>query len=63
MAGSGRPSRTNVYERLERALAELNRLPTHKEAQAIWEEIWHQEAHHSTALEGKTSSCGKSRPC
>jgi hypothetical protein len=24
------------------------------EAQAIWEDIWHQEAHHSTALEGDT---------
>jgi Fic family protein len=39
-------------------LAELNQryggLPSPKEAQAIWEDIWHQEAHHSTALEGNT---------
>jgi Fic family protein len=58
MAGRGRPSRTSVYERLDQALAELNQrfggLPSPKEAQAIWEDIWHQEAHHSTALEGNT---------
>jgi len=58
MVGRGRPSRTNVYDRLDKALAELNQryggLPTPKEAQAIWEDIWHQEAHHSTALEGNT---------
>jgi Fic family protein len=58
MAGRGRPSRTSVYDRLDRALAELNQryggLPTPREAQAIWEDIWHQEAHHSTALEGNT---------
>ena len=58
MAGRGRPSRTSVYQRLDKALAELNQrfggLPSPKEAQAIWEDIWHQEAHHSTALEGNT---------
>ena len=58
MVGSGRPSRTSVYERLDKALAELNQryggLPSPEEAQAIWEDIWHQEAHHSTALEGNT---------
>ena len=58
MSGRGRPSRTSVYDRLVRALAELNQryggLPTPREAQAIWEDIWHQEAHHSTALEGNT---------
>lgn len=58
MVGRGRPSRTTVYERLDRALAELNErfggLPSPKEAQSIWDEIWHQEAHHSTALEGNT---------
>jgi Fic family protein len=40
------------------ALAELNQryggLPNPTEAQAIWDDIWHQEAHHSTALEGNT---------
>jgi Fic family protein len=58
VAGRGRPSRASVYERLDMALAELNQryggLPNPKEAQAIWDDIWHQEAHHSTALEGNT---------
>jgi Fic family protein len=56
--GRGRPSRTSVYDKLDRALAELNErlggLPSPKEAHAIWDDIWHQEAHHSTALEGNT---------
>jgi Fic family protein len=43
---------------LDRALVELNQryggLPSPTEAQAIWDDIWHQEAHHSTALEGNT---------
>lgn len=58
MSGRGRPSRASVYQRLERALVELNEryggLPSPKEAQSIWDDIWHQEAHHSTALEGNT---------
>lgn len=58
MVGRGRPSRANVYERLDRALAELNSrlggLPNPREAQSIWIDIWHQEAHHSTAIEGNT---------
>ncbi len=58
MAGRGRPSRANVYERLGHALAELDQrfggLPSPKEAESIWTDIWHQEAHHSTALEGNT---------
>jgi hypothetical protein len=29
-------------------------LPSPAEAEAIWDELWHQEAHHSTALEGNT---------
>jgi hypothetical protein len=47
-----------VYERLDMALIDLNEryggLPTAAEAGAIWDDIWHQEAHHSTALEGNT---------
>jgi Fic family protein len=58
VVGRGRPSRATVYERLDRALAELNErfggLPNPKEAQSIWDDIWHLEAHHSTALEGNT---------
>jgi len=32
----------------------LGGLPAPAEAQTIWSDIWHQEAHHSTALEGNT---------
>lgn len=57
MAGRGRPSRASVYERLSLAVTELERfggLPDPKEAQSIWADIWYEEAHHSTALEGNT---------
>lgn len=54
----GRPSRLVVYERLESAVDELFKryggLPSSKEAQYVWSDIWHLEAHHSTALEGNT---------
>ncbi len=54
----GRPSRANVYARLEAALDELNTrlggLPSPEEAEYVWRDIWHLEAHHSTAIEGNT---------
>lgn len=54
----GRPSRATVYARLDEAIADLNQrlggLPSPSEAEDIWAEIWHQEAHHSTAIEGNT---------
>jgi Fic family protein len=54
----GRPSRATVYDRLDAALDELrNRLgglPSPKESETIWSDMWHLEAHHSTALEGNT---------
>lgn len=54
----GRPSRATVYARLETAIAELNErlggLPSPKESEYIWSDIWHLEAHHSTAIEGNT---------
>lgn len=54
----GRPSRSTVYARLDAALIELRErlggLPSPTESEAIWSDIWHQEAHHSTALEGNT---------
>ena len=57
MAG-GRPSRQGVYDRLEEAIEDLRTrmggLPSPAEAEEIWAELWHQEAHHSTALEGNT---------
>ncbi|MEV4412467.1 Fic family protein [Catellatospora sp. NPDC049609] len=47
-----------MYTRLEWALSELHSrlggLPSPLEARAIWDDIWHLEAHHSTALEGNT---------
>lgn len=54
----GRPSRATVYARLEGAIEELRSrlggLPSPKESESIWSDIWHLEAHHSTALEGNT---------
>lgn len=52
-----RPSRQKIYERLDRAVSDLDRmggLPTLEEAKTIWEDIWQEEAHHSTAMEGNT---------
>jgi len=54
----GRPTRATVYARLEAALDELHDrlggLPSPKESEYVWSDIWHLEAHHSTALEGNT---------
>ena len=54
----GRPSREQIYRRLEEATAELRDrlggLPDPVEAEDIWTAIWLQEAHHSTAIEGNT---------
>jgi hypothetical protein len=54
----GRPSRATVYARLDAAIAQLHDrlggLPTPDVAAGVWSDIWHQEAHHSTALEGNT---------
>lgn len=54
----GRPSRATVYARLDSAVTELRErlggLPSPKEAKYVWSDIWHLEAHHSTALEGNT---------
>jgi Fic family protein len=47
-----------VYHRLEEAVRELRDrfggLPSPTEAEDIWSDIWHQEAHNSTAIEGNT---------
>lgn len=54
----GRPSRATVYARLDTAVEQLHTrlggLPTPEESGFVWKEIWHLEAHHSTALEGNT---------
>src|SRR6266567_562133 len=53
----GRPSGTDVLRTLDRAVEDLRSvggLPLPVEADAIWERIWYEEAHHSTAIEGNT---------
>lgn len=53
----GRPARTAVFQRFATAIDELRRyggLPTPVEAKQLWSDVWHLEAHHSTALEGNT---------
>lgn len=55
---AGRPSREEIYDKLDQAFEELDDrmggLPNPVEAEDIWTTIWYQEAHHSTALEGNT---------
>jgi hypothetical protein len=54
----GRPSRQAIYRQLaegvEELKARLGGLPTPLEAEDIWGDIWYQEAHNSTAIEGNT---------
>ena len=53
----GRPSRQAIFSTLDRAVDELGDvggLPRPNEAAAIWEGIWYEETHHSTAIEGNT---------
>ena len=55
---AGRPSRGDVYRRLDDARSELRDrlggLPSPATADGIWTTIWFAEAHNSTALEGNT---------
>lgn len=54
---AGRPSRASYHQRLQQDREELQRLgglPSPSEASEIWSEIWYDEAHNSTALEGNT---------
>jgi hypothetical protein len=57
-AVQGRPTRQAVHSRLALMVDELRTrlggLPTPDEAEGIWTDIWYQEAHNSTALEGNT---------
>ena len=54
----GRPSRAAIYERLQKQVDELRDelggLPSPQGAEAIWQGIWLEEAHNSTAIEGNT---------
>lgn len=55
--GRGRPRRDAVYERFAAAVTELDNyggLPKPYEARQLWDDLWHLEAHHSTAVEGNT---------
>ena len=54
----GRPSRAAIHARVDELVSELRGrfggLPSPEEAEGIWTDIWYQEAHHSTAIEGNT---------
>lgn len=54
----GRKSRKAIYtqlaESVEELRARLGGLPSPVEAEDIWGDIWYQEAHNSTAIEGNT---------
>lgn len=55
--GRGRPRREVVYRRFATAIDELANyggLPKPYEAKKLWDDLWHLEAHHSTAIEGNT---------
>ena len=54
----GRRSREDIYRQLTEGVEELRTrlggLPSPAEAEDIWGDIWFQEAHNSTAIEGNT---------
>lgn len=54
----GRKSRAAIYRQLTEGVEELRTrlggLPMPVEAEDIWGDIWYQEAHNSTAIEGNT---------
>lgn len=53
----GRPSRTAILAAVDEGVEELARiggLPSPLENDAIWGDIWKEESHHSTAIEGNT---------
>jgi fido (protein-threonine AMPylation protein) len=56
-AGRGRPSRAFVLEQVDVGMSDLVRtggLPSPAENQEIWRNLWFEEAHNSTAIEGNT---------
>lgn len=55
--GRGRPSRQFILEQVDLGMTDLTRtggLPSPVEGDAIWRDIWYEEAHNSTAIEGNT---------
>lgn len=56
-ATRGRPSRTSIYRAVDEGIGELRRiggLPGPEAAVDIWRDIWFEETHNSTAIEGNT---------
>lgn len=55
--GRGRPSRAFIFRAVDDQMAELARiggLPAPTVATDIWRDIWYEESHNSTAIEGNT---------
>jgi hypothetical protein len=55
--GRGRPSRAFILSQVDLGMTDLARtggLPTPDENEEIWRNIWFEEAHNSTAIEGNT---------
>jgi len=53
----GRPSRQQVFTAFDRSLNDLwavGGVPHPVEAEGIWDGLWKEETHHSTAIEGNT---------
>lgn len=53
----GRPPRSALFEAVDQGLDDLRRiggLPEPSENSAIWANIWYEETHNSTAIEGNT---------
>ena len=56
-SGRGRPSRQFILDQVDLGMSDLARtggLPAPGENQQIWRDIWFEEAHNSTAIEGNT---------
>lgn len=56
--GRGRPSRAELFERFKHNMQDMadrfGGLPSRFESDALWREIWREDAHNSTAIEGNT---------
>jgi fido (protein-threonine AMPylation protein) len=55
--GRGRPSRAFILEQIDVGMSDLARtggLPSPDENEQIWRDIWFEEVHNSTAIEGNT---------
>lgn len=68
----GRPSRQTIYNQLDEAIEDLRSrmggLPSPAEAEEIWDDLWHQEAHPGSqggALRGDGAGLerGAAPPC